>query len=198
VSPQRSNRDQLLNGTVRCLERLPLEQVTARVIAEEAGANPASINYHFGSKDELVTAAIIEGLDRWLDEVSQRLAAPDSTTPDPTTPTMRFSHAHAVIAETRADHAGLVHSFIAALARAPHDPRIREQLASGFRRTRPAVAGLLDLGDDRTGNDAAGLALALFYGLLIQVLLDEDLAIDGERMEHGMQRLLRALPAPPT
>lgn len=64
VSPQRSNRDQLVDGALRCLERLPADRVTARVIAYESGANLASIGYHFGSKDDLVTAAVIEGLDR--------------------------------------------------------------------------------------------------------------------------------------
>ena len=189
MSPQRSNRDELLNGALRCLERLPLEQVTARAIAEEAGANPASIIYHFGSKDELVTTAIIVGLDRWLDEVSERLAELDATTP-----TARFGRAHGVITETREHHSGLVHNFIAALARAPHDPRIREQRAAGFRRTRPAVARLLDLGDDQAGDDAAGLTLAMFYGLLIQVLLDDGLAIDGQRLVDAQRRLRDVLP----
>jgi DNA-binding transcriptional regulator YbjK len=61
LSPQRSNREQLLDGALCCLERLPAERITARAIAEESGANLASIAYHFGSKDGLVTAAVIEG-----------------------------------------------------------------------------------------------------------------------------------------
>ncbi|HEU0041644.1 MAG TPA: helix-turn-helix domain-containing protein, partial [Jiangellaceae bacterium] len=71
MSPQRSNRAILIEGTLRCLERLPPERVTARAIAEEAGANLASITYHFGSKDDLVTEAVISGLDRWLAEVGK-------------------------------------------------------------------------------------------------------------------------------
>src|SRR5919106_6153791 len=57
VSPQRSNRSRLVEGTLRCLERLPPERITARAIAKESGANLASITYHFGSKDALVTEA---------------------------------------------------------------------------------------------------------------------------------------------
>jgi AcrR family transcriptional regulator len=56
VSPQPSNRANLIEGP-RCLERLPPERVTARAIAESSNANLASIAYHFGSKDELVTEA---------------------------------------------------------------------------------------------------------------------------------------------
>ncbi|HET6213291.1 MAG TPA: TetR family transcriptional regulator, partial [Micromonosporaceae bacterium] len=59
MSPQRSNRANLIEGTLCCLERLPAERVTARAIAQESGANLASITYHFGSKDNLVTAAVV-------------------------------------------------------------------------------------------------------------------------------------------
>jgi hypothetical protein len=44
MSPQRSNRARLIEGTLRCLERLPHERITARVIAAESGANLASIS----------------------------------------------------------------------------------------------------------------------------------------------------------
>jgi hypothetical protein len=72
---------------------------------------------------------------------------------------------------------------------------VREQLAEGFRRTRTTVAALFGLGDDQTGDDAAGLALAQFYGLLLQVLLDPALAIDGARLVRAQQRLMSVLPA---
>jgi AcrR family transcriptional regulator len=185
MSPQRSNRDQLIGGALRCLERLPAERITARAIAGESGANLASIAYHFGSKDGLVTAAVIEGLDRWLEEVERALSALDSGTPGE-----RFLRANAVIDRTRRHHDGLMRNYVAALAKAPHDPLVRQQLADGFRRTRPAVAGLLELGSDVTGRDAAGLALAMFFGQIIQVQLDPELEISGNRFERAFRRLL--------
>lgn len=54
-------------------------------------------------------------------------------------------------------------------------------LAEAFAKTRPSVAAVLGLGD-RAGLDAGGLVHSLFVGLLIQVLLDPALAIEGERM----------------
>jgi AcrR family transcriptional regulator len=189
MSPQRSNRDQLVEGALRCLERLPAERITARAIADEAGANLASIGYHFGSKDDLVTAAVIEGLDRWLDEIERMLGDLRSTTA-----AGRFRRANAVIEETRQRHTGLAQTFFAAVAKAPHDPAVRDQLAEGFRKTRPAVAGLVELGNDQAGLDAAGLALAQFYGLLLQTLLDPALAIDGDRLQQAQQRLSRLTP----
>jgi AcrR family transcriptional regulator len=189
VSPQRSNRMNLIEGTLRCLERLPPERITARAIADESSANLASIAYHFGSKDELVTEAAIEGLDRWLAEIETALG--DVASQDPAT---RFRRAWGVVEETRKRHAGLARNFVAGLAKAQHDERIRKLLAEGFGHSRPNVALLLGLGEDQPGQDAAGLALALFHGLLLQVLLDPSLAIEGERMQRAQTRLLRVLP----
>ena len=189
VSPQRSNREQLIEGTLRCLERLPPERITARVIARESGANLASIAYHFGSKDDLVTEAVIVGLDRWLDEVASRLAELPAGPP-----AERYRRAATVIEATRRRHLALARNFVGALARAQHDERVRSLLATGFRRTRPAVASLLALGDDAVGDDAGGLVLALFYGLLLQELLDPELAITGDRLAQAQARLRAVLP----
>jgi hypothetical protein len=109
-------------------------------------------------------------------------------------PAARYRRAGEVIEASRRRHAGLAKNFIGALAKAQHDPRVRETLAGGFRRTRPNVAALLNLGDDQAGQDAAGLVLAQFNGLLFQVLLDPGLAIEGERMQRAQARLLRVLP----
>ncbi|MGH2978845.1 MAG: TetR/AcrR family transcriptional regulator [Solirubrobacterales bacterium] len=192
MSPQRSNRSNLIEGTLCCLERLPPERITARAIAEESGANLASIAYHFGSKDNLVTEAVIEGLDRWLADIAGGLG--DLASQEPAA---RFRRAAEVIETSRRRHSGLAKNFVGALARAQHDSRIRDMLAGGFRRSRPNVASLLGLGSDQAGQDAAGLVLALFHGLLFQVLLDPALAIDGDRMQRAQARLLRVLPDRP-
>ena len=189
MSPQRSNRTALLEGALRCLERLPPERVTARAITHESGANLASIAYHFGSKDELVTAAVIEGLDRWLAEIAARLDDLENREPK-----ARLRHAAEAIEASGRRHAGLARNFLGALARAQHDPRLRELLAEGFRKTRPSVAALLDLGSDGPGTDAGGLVHSLFTGLLFQELLDPDLAIEGDRLDRALARLRQALP----
>jgi AcrR family transcriptional regulator len=189
VSPQRSNRSNLVEGTLACLERLPPERITARAIAAESGANLASISYHFGSKDNLITEAVIEGLDRWLAEIAVGLGDLSSRKPRE-----RLRRAAEVIETTRQRHTGLAKNFVGALAKAQHDPRVRQMLAEGFRRTRPNVASLLGLGSDQAGEDAAGLVHSLFAGLLFQVLLDPVLAIDGDRMQRAQARLRRVLP----
>jgi AcrR family transcriptional regulator len=187
--PQRSNRSLLIEGTLRCLERLPPERVTARAIAQESGANLASITYHFGSKDNLVTEAVIEGLDRWLADIAERLVGLDGRSP-----AARFRRAAEVVEASRRRHTGLVRNYVGALAKAQHDRRIREALAAGFRRARPNLAAVLGLGEDQPGVDAAGLVLALFHGLLYQVTLDPALGIEGDRMRRAQNRLRPVLP----
>ncbi len=189
MSPQHSNRQVLIEGTLRCVERLPPERITARAIAEESGANVASIVYHFGSKDELVTEAVISGLDRWLEEIAADLAL---LADQPAQNRIRASLS--VVERTRSGHAGLSRTFLAAMARAEHDPRVRQLLTDGFSRTRPNLAAVLGLGDDAAAEDAAGLLHSLFVGLLFQALLDPGLAIEGQRLDEAMTRLREALP----
>lgn len=192
MSPQRSNRSHLIEGTLRCLDRLPPEQITARAIAAEAGANIASITYHFGSKDNLVTEAVVEGLDRWLADIADRLGDLTSLTPS-----TRFRRAAEVLEESRQCHTGLARNFVGALAKAQHDHRLRELLAKEFRDTRPNLTAVLGLGEDQAGLDAAGLVLSLFHGLLIQMMLDPELAIEGNRMQAAQVRLRKFLPTKP-
>lgn len=189
MSPQRSNRSQLIDGTLRCLERLPLDRVTARAIAQESGANLASITYHFGSKDNLVTEAVIKGLDRWLDDIARGMGDIAALPP-----ALRYQRAGEVIDESRQRHIGLAKNFIIALGKAQHDPKIRQLLAEGFQRTRQEVATLLGLGVDQAASDAGGLALALFNGMLFQSLLDPALSIEGTRMRRAQTRLRTILP----
>jgi AcrR family transcriptional regulator len=186
--PQKSNRARLLEGTLRCLQRLPAEQVTARAIAKESGANLASIAYHFGNKDNLVTEAAIAGLDRWLADVARRLEGVDARSPR-----ARFVRAFEAVEQSRRDQLGLVQNYLAAVAKAQHSARIRKLLAGGFRRTRPQVAALLALGTDAAAHDAAGLLLAMFHGMLLQVMLDPALAVEARHVQRATKRLRRVL-----
>ena len=186
---QPSNRSNLIEGTLRCLARLPPERVTARAIAEESGANLASITYHFGSKDNLVTEAVTQGLDRWLDEIERSLGElAEEDAPE------RLRRSFELIEGSRREYVGLARNFVGALAKAQHDPRVRELLAAGFRRTRPNVAAALSLGKGQADEDAAGLIHSMFTGLLFQTLLDPDLAIEGRRMQRAQARLRSVLP----
>jgi AcrR family transcriptional regulator len=49
-----STRQTIILAVIDCIEESGIENITIRQIAEKAGTNIASINYHFRTKDELV------------------------------------------------------------------------------------------------------------------------------------------------
>src|SRR5438270_2977098 len=67
-------RARLLASTRRCIATRGLAATTSRDITAGAGANLAAITYHFGSKDRLVAAALLEELRAWLSPALEVLA----------------------------------------------------------------------------------------------------------------------------
>jgi AcrR family transcriptional regulator len=181
MSPQHSNRQALIEGTLNCIEARPAASVTARDIAAASGANLASIGYHFDSKDALVALALEEGFKRWLIELATEMG--DLTT---LAPPQRLSRAIDALRTGVERHQGLVHAFVAALAGAAHDRQLRAVLARSYADARSAVADLLALGQDDAAIDAASLVLATFDGLVIQAIVDDSARLDVER---GLERL---------
>jgi len=56
--PEAQRREQLLAAAYLVAVRDGLDQVTARRVADEAGASPGLVFFHFGSKDGLLLACI--------------------------------------------------------------------------------------------------------------------------------------------
>ena len=61
-----ATRLRLLDAARQCLGEKGLAATTSRDIAAAAGVNLAAITYHFGSKDDLVAAALLDELRAWL------------------------------------------------------------------------------------------------------------------------------------
>jgi TetR/AcrR family transcriptional regulator, regulator of cefoperazone and chloramphenicol sensitivity len=56
-------KQKILYGTIECVEKYGLRNVTTRRITEMSGVNVAAINYHFGSKENLINAVLKITLD---------------------------------------------------------------------------------------------------------------------------------------
>jgi len=69
-----ATRAKLLQGTLACLRSRGLAGTTSRDIAAAAGVNVAAITYHYGSKDELVSQALLQAVRAWLEPARQVLA----------------------------------------------------------------------------------------------------------------------------
>jgi TetR/AcrR family transcriptional regulator, regulator of cefoperazone and chloramphenicol sensitivity len=64
-----STRQAILLAAIDSIEQHGLEQVTTRMIAERAGTNVASINYHFRTKDRLIEEALTTTVAHMLEDV---------------------------------------------------------------------------------------------------------------------------------
>ena len=53
------HKDDLLDGAKRCLYEKGYARTTARDIVAASGTNLASIGYHYGSKENLLNAALM-------------------------------------------------------------------------------------------------------------------------------------------
>lgn len=79
VSDAATTRDRLLTAAERLLLEGRYDEVSVRGICAQAGANPAAVHYHFGSKDALVAALLEERLGPvWADRLAAVTGAHES------------------------------------------------------------------------------------------------------------------------
>ena len=68
-------REKMIETTVHILQQQGFKKATVRTIAKEAGVNIASVRYYFGSKEELIGAALeymmgnLENIVAYLDDM---------------------------------------------------------------------------------------------------------------------------------
>jgi AcrR family transcriptional regulator len=185
------HREQLLEGAKKCLIERGYASTTARDIVAASGTNLASIGYHFGSKDALLTEAMISSLGEWGDEVESVLA--EARQADP-------------LARIEAMWAGLMNSFAAQpglwlssfeIARvAVNNPVLRKQLADAYALARIGLAQIF-LGeheaDDETMNNVGSLIMSTFPGIFGQWCMDPEATPDAAALASGLKRISEIL-----
>jgi AcrR family transcriptional regulator len=186
MAAQVSNRQALLDGALLCVSERDYSEVTTRDIASAAGANVASISYHFGSKDALIAEALEEGFRRWLGNFMAEAAKSASEDPKD-----RIHTALQTLEERLKRERGLASAFVSALSHAVHNDELRRVLASTFAEMRAGFAAYLGLDHDGLGELRASLLIAAFDGLLIQWLLDP---AQGHKSLAQLPNLLETMP----
>lgn len=73
---QLSTRERIRLAAIETIEELGIEGATTRAIAERAGSNVASINYHFRTKQELLSEVLQSTADHMLQDVFSELEKP--------------------------------------------------------------------------------------------------------------------------
>ncbi|GAA1459904.1 TetR/AcrR family transcriptional regulator [Nocardiopsis exhalans] len=182
------HKQQLLEGAKRCLYTKGYARTTARDIVAESGTNLASIGYHYGSKEALLTAAMIEAAGEWVDRVAGSLKS------DRDTPMGRFEETMNRLARSYPEVRTLVAANFEALAQMDRQPELRAQLVEGHAAARRALAAVvLDVPEEEVTpeqeSELGGLLLALIPGTMALFLIDPDRGPDGTGLAAGMRHL---------
>ncbi|MFE7329690.1 TetR/AcrR family transcriptional regulator [Streptomyces sp. NPDC057565] len=188
------NREDLLAGARRCLEEKGWARTTIRdITAASGGVSMAAIGYHFGSREALLNAALIEAIDEWGTHTGRTLAAFER---EGATPAERYEAMWDRVIESFGTHRALWLASIEALAQAEHSADLRRYLAGGQAEGRRGLAAILSGVDEDAVDDAAartlgGVQMALLSGLMTQWLTDPGQAPTGADVVAGLRALAR-------
>ncbi|HKS98350.1 MAG TPA: helix-turn-helix domain-containing protein [Rugosimonospora sp.] len=206
------HREDLLAGARRCLLEKGYAQTTARDIVAASGTNLASIGYHYGSKDALMTAALFQVLEEAAAQLRQAL---DGDEPgeevragEPDGPGERFAAAWARLLESFAARREVWAATFDVLAQADRVPPLRQAVSEGLQDGRTAWATLLSTVEEAAGDGAepaepgpvgrhaqavGALCQALVSGVMVQWLVDPQRAPSGEDLVDALRAIAAAL-----
>jgi AcrR family transcriptional regulator len=181
------NREDLLDGAVKCLKEKGWARTTVRDIAAAAGVSHAAIGYHFGSREALLTAAFVQAMDEWGSQTE--LAAPAAD----------FASAWDARIKSFHEQRELWLASVEAMIQAEHNSGLREMLAAANREGRRGLAaGALNIEeetvDDEIERSVGAVESALLSGIMSQVLLDPEHAPSGKDIVKGLRALASRLP----
>ncbi|NYJ36345.1 TetR/AcrR family transcriptional regulator [Nocardiopsis aegyptia] len=193
-----SQREDLLEGAKKCLVEKGYGRTTARDIAAASGAHLASIGYHFGSKDHLMNAAVIEASSDWGDAFEAAVRGAGGRTPQE-----RFRHLLQSVLTSIPEQTPLLVASTQALAQVPFDTEVREQLRVAHARARSSLAALvLGVTEDEVDEDTAGGLGSVVYGLVtgyvVQALTDPGALPTADRAAAAIMTLAGAAPGDST
>ncbi|GAA4225525.1 AcrR family transcriptional regulator [Streptosporangium album] len=190
------NREDLLAGARRCLEEKGWARTTVRDIsAASGGVSMAAIGYHFGSREALLNAAIIQALDEWGNETGRTLAAYG----DPgSSPAEQYEAMWTQMIESFTEHRKLWLATIEAILQAEHSSELRKYLADSQKEGRRGVAGILrgvpeDELSDSTVRTVGSVQMALLSGVMMQWLTDPEQSPSGPEVVAGLRDLVASI-----
>jgi len=180
------NREDLLAGAMQCLYEKGYARTTARDIASAAGVSLAAIGYHYGTKDDLLNAALYQALAEWGDDVGKAMAA--ATRPN-ATPTERFEETWTQVLKSFAANQRLWAVQFELLGFLDQKPDLKAAFAEANRQAREGLAELFGV----PGANAGAVFQALLGGLATQWLIDPDSALTGHDLRTAIQMIATAV-----
>jgi AcrR family transcriptional regulator len=186
----------LLIGAKRCLIEKGYGRTTTRDIVAASGANLASIGYHYGSKEALLNAALLEALDESGKEISPT-EVPDV---DPqATPVERFEAVWSQIVDKYTTNRQLLLASFEVFAQVDRVPELKPALADGVEQGRQSMTELFKsiAGESAEDLDEESLrAMGAFFqamatGVMAQWLVDPERAPTGADLTLALRAMLR-------
>jgi AcrR family transcriptional regulator len=187
------HRDALLEGAKQCLAEKGYARTTTRDIVAVSGANLASIGYHYGSKEALLTQALIHANIEWGEALEKSLVRGGAAVPH-----RQFEAIWAEVVELFAEHRRLWATNFEAFTQVEHSDELREALTDGLREARAGLGASLlrHLGgrhDERAAQAVGSLFQALLTGFMAQWLVDPDSAPTGADLSFALDSLAAGL-----
>jgi AcrR family transcriptional regulator len=184
-----SHKDALLEAARDLILEKGFAATRARDLVAASDTNLGSIGYHFGSREALLSQAMESLFDEWTELLASAAFSEQEAPP--------LERATALWKGTLAsldEHRPLIRAFIEALAHAERSPEFREQMRDHYRRSRRAVARLVEaaLGPDAVAKGADPMLVALFViavfdGLAIQSRIAPEDTPTGEDLVNALR-----------
>jgi AcrR family transcriptional regulator len=175
-SVETSSKDKLRRAALHCIAQRGYAATSSRDIAREAGANVASINYHFGSKEALVTEALGECFGLWNQRVETAFVGAAGLPPHD----QLAAILHAAI-DSFEEVRSSVHACVETYAPALRSDELRERMAAGYATVRESAVQLATKAMQESGMPVpenlaaiASVLMAVCDGLMLQWIADPD------------------------
>ena len=165
------HRENLITAARECLLKTGYARTTVRDLVAASGANQASINYHFGSKEQLLTQTLLDLNREWGELLFTALADPDDA---PANAEARWAR---IITSIQQNHELWFVNF-ESVSYLQHDDDIRKINSAGQQLARTALASAFgNLAADADEKDVQAVGshyYSLLVGTALQWLTDPD------------------------
>jgi AcrR family transcriptional regulator len=183
------HREDLMAGAKRCIYERGYARTTARDVVAASGTNLASIGYHYGSKEALLNAALIEATGEWGDEFGRAIAAVDD--PDPV---RRFELAWDAVLASFESHRPMIAAQFEAVVQIPHSDVVRTSMQAVIGQARDGLAelfyGIDPAADPELARAVGGFLHVVLSGLMAQWLVDPAQAPTGRQLAEGLRAVV--------
>jgi AcrR family transcriptional regulator len=198
VTDRKDHRAALLEAAIQCLEQTGYAGTTTRDIVAAAGSHLPSVNYYFGSKDELLNEAIVECCRRWLSRAAELTAQFGKD------PSQSLRAVCSELFETLEENRPLMVAFLESLAHAERSEVLRRQVSDQYQEYRHALTRLIEsllppalAPADGELNALPSLLIATADGLMIQWLLDPSRTPSADELLASLRTVARAVVSTP-